>query len=168
VKGTPRFEKVSEIRAVTQCGDLYLEAIRPTSMLVPSNADPANPAAAVVETEHELDHFLCYRAKAMEKLSDGTRVEGLTDGVQIDVTDAFQTRRYDLKRVTRLCTPLDKSGAPIVLSGPDKGTPKTICEMVRIRRIALRRVICLARPAVQGRRTHDDREDAGRCGGRSA
>jgi hypothetical protein len=126
VKGTPQFDKVSEIRAVTQCGDLYLEAMRPTSLLVPSNVQPTSPAPPVSATEHDLDHFLCYRARVMKKLGDGTGVDGLADGLQVDVTDAFQTRRYDLKRVTRVCIPVAKSGTPVFLSNPDKGMPKPI------------------------------------------
>src|SRR6185295_18971689 len=71
-------------------------------------------------------HFLCYRAKALKKLADGTRAPLVARGTQADVADAFQTRRYDLKRVTKLCTPVAKSGTPDYLDGPDKETDKAI------------------------------------------
>jgi hypothetical protein len=31
------------------------------------------------------------------------------------MADHFQTRRYDLTKITRICPPIDKSGSPIVL-----------------------------------------------------
>jgi hypothetical protein len=65
----------------------------------------------------ELDHFVCYAAKPRTKLAKGT---------QIDVADEFQTRRYDLKKIDKLCVPVAKSGTPFVLKGPDKGTPAPI------------------------------------------
>ena len=39
------------------------------------------------------------------------------------LTDAFQTRRYDLKKVASVCLPVAKSGSPQLLAGPNKGTP---------------------------------------------
>jgi hypothetical protein len=53
-------------------------------------------------------------------------VAAVAAGTQVDVVDGFQTRRYDLKRVTKLCTPAGKSGAPTYLAGPAKGSAKTI------------------------------------------
>lgn len=126
VAGTPRFDKVSDIRAINQCGDLYVQAMQPVSVLVPGHFDPAAPVAAPDPNEHELDHFLCYRAKALKKLADGTRVPVVPKGTQVDVADGLQTRRYDLKRIAKLCTPVNKSGTPVYLSGPDEDQPKAI------------------------------------------
>jgi len=57
------------------------------------------------------------------KRVDGTPLPKLPKGMQVDVADQFQTRRYDLKTITRLCQPAAKTGAPVVLKGPSAGTP---------------------------------------------
>lgn len=41
----------------------------------------------------------------------------------MEVADQFETRRYDLQKVTRLCAPAEPAGAPVVVSGPDAGRP---------------------------------------------
>ena len=40
--------------------------------------------------------------------------------------DQFETRRYDLKKIDKLCVPAAKSGSPLFLKGPSKGTTATI------------------------------------------
>lgn len=124
--GAPRFAKVSDIRVISQCGDLHVQAVRPISLLAPAHVDAAMPVPPPDAGDHALDHFLCYRAKQLRKLTDGTRVDGLAKGTQAQVSDGFQTRNYDLKRVTKLCLPVDKSGTPTYLAGPDKGLPKVV------------------------------------------
>ncbi|MEO2166772.1 MAG: hypothetical protein ABGY42_01380, partial [bacterium] len=51
-------------------------------------------------------------------------------GMQAVVEDGQQTRRYDLKKPTKLCLPVrtsvDPLDPPLLLSGSDKGDPKTI------------------------------------------
>jgi hypothetical protein len=59
-------------------------------------------------------------------LPDGTRLPRFQRGIQVDVTDQFQTRRYDLKRIDKYCAPAAKSGTPLFLAGDDKGMPKPI------------------------------------------
>lgn len=124
--GAPRFAKVSDIRVISQCGDLHVQAIRPISLLAPAHVDATMSVPPPDAGDHAVDHFVCYRAKQLRKLVDGTRVEGLTKGTQAQVSDGFQARYYDLKRVTKLCLPVDKSGAPTYLAGPDKGLPKVV------------------------------------------
>jgi hypothetical protein len=43
----------------------------------------------------------------------------------------LQTRRYDLLKVTKLCTAVDKAGTPAILSGPNKGAAKPITPFTR-------------------------------------
>lgn len=38
-------------------------------------------------------------------------------GTQVDAVDQFQTRRYDLKKVTRLCVPVSTAGNPVTKTG---------------------------------------------------
>jgi hypothetical protein len=46
------------------------------------------------------------------------------------IEDQFQTRRYDLKKITKLCSPVAKDENPstpsTILAGRDKGTPFVI------------------------------------------
>jgi len=121
--GTAKFEKVTDVRVENQCNDLFVEVVKPTSLLVPTNKDLSNPVAAPDPASHNVDHFLCYKVKGQKKLADGAKLPGLPKGIQVEVEDQFQARRYDLKKITKLCNPVDKSGDPVLLSGPNKGDP---------------------------------------------
>jgi hypothetical protein len=123
---TPAFEPRAGIRAVNQCGDLLLEVRDPRSLLVPAAKDEVEAPPPPDPASHEVDHFLCYDARPQRRLADGTRVPDVPRGIQVDVEDQFQVRRYDLTDVSRLCTPVAKSGEPVLLSGPDRGTPRPL------------------------------------------
>lgn len=125
-KGSAKFPKRADVAVANQCGGLTLTVAKPVAALVPTAADPSQPAGAPSDATHEVDHFLCYAAKTQKKRSDGTAVAGLAKGTQVDVADAITpqvVRRYDLKKVAWLCDPVAKSGTPSVLAGPAKGTP---------------------------------------------
>jgi hypothetical protein len=54
-------------------------------------------------------------------------------GVQVDLLDQFQPgppapnpRRYDLKTISKVCTPVAKTGSPIYLAGPNAGNAAPI------------------------------------------
>ncbi len=125
-KGEPRFVKREGIRIVNQCNDLVLEVKKPTSLMVPTGKDLSVPATVPDPGSHDVDHFLCYKAKPQRKAADGTKLPKFPKGIQVEVVDQFQTRRYDLKGVTKLCNPTDKAGSPVFLSGPFKGDSKPI------------------------------------------
>ncbi len=116
-KGAAKFVPPPDVHVLNQCSDVALSPRKPVSLLVPTAKDLNLPPSAPVEANHELDHFLCYAAKPRTKLAKG---------IQVDVADQFQTRRYDLKKIDKLCVPVAKSGTPMVLKGPNKGTPATI------------------------------------------
>lgn len=103
-KTAAKFLKIANVTATSQCGALTLTLLKPDTLLVPvaRQTAPFDPLSA------EVDHFLCYKAKAQTKLAKGT---------QVDVVDDFQTRRYDLKKPTRLCFPVTTAGSPAVLKG---------------------------------------------------
>jgi hypothetical protein len=124
--GTPKFSEVENLRIVTQCNDLPIKVRKPVSLLLPTAKDLNAPVAPPDDGSHNVDHFLCYRARAERMLPDGTRLPRFPRGIQVDVADQFQTRRYDLLRIEKLCTPVAKSGSPFFLSGPDAGTPRAI------------------------------------------
>ena len=111
-----KFRPRVDLAIGNQCGAVVLTAKKPVALLVPTGRDVPQPAP------HNVDHFLCYQAKAQKKLADGTAAALFPKGVQVDVTDAFQQRRYDLKKISWLCHAVGKDGTPKRLAGPEKGT----------------------------------------------
>ena len=123
--GSPKFAKQTDVQITNQCNTIRLEVSKPASILVPSLKSLVEPPAVPDIADHQLDHYLCYKAKSQAKLADGTKLPKFPKGVQVVVGDQFhaQTRRFDLRKITRLCTPVDKSGNPVIASGPNKGQP---------------------------------------------
>lgn len=132
VKGGPVFAKRSDVRVVNQCNDLLLEVVKPVSLLVPTSKSLTDPVTAPDPVHHNLEHFLCYQAKPQAKLADGTKLPKFPKGMQVEVADQFQTRLYDLVRITKLCNPVDKAGTPTLLAGPNKGEAKPIAPATRV------------------------------------
>lgn len=139
-QGSERFAKRKGVHITNQCNDLLLEVRKPVSLMVPAAVDLAQPASPPDPNSHDVDHFLCYAAKAQKKALDGSKLPKFPKGLQVEVVDAFQSRRYDLKRVTKYCQPTDKSGSPSLLSGPDKGAPKPIAPALQ--KHAEARLVC--------------------------
>lgn len=125
-KGEPKFAKRRNVHILNQCNDLLLEVRKPVSMLVPTAKSLSAPPAPPDPASHVVDHYLCYSAKPQTKLPDKTKLPKFPKGIQVAVEDQFQTRRYDLKKITKLCNPAAKSGTPLLLKGKDKGLPKPI------------------------------------------
>lgn len=121
VKGGPVFAPRA-VHVVNQCHDVVVDVVKPVSLLVPTSKSLVEPVVAPDPLHHNLEHFLCYQAKAQAKLPKGT---------QVDVADQFQTRRYDLLKITKVCNAVDKAGTPTLLAGPQKGTAKPITPAVR-------------------------------------
>ena len=121
--GSPKFAKRTDVEIANQCNTLRLEVTKPASILVPTLKSLVAPPPPPSTAGHELDHYLCYKAKPQAKLANGTKLPKFPKGIQVVVADQFQTRRYDLKKITRLCNPADKSGNPALVSGSNKGQP---------------------------------------------
>jgi hypothetical protein len=135
VKGGPVRVPRSDVHVVNQCNDLLLEVTKPVSLLVPTAKSSTGPVAGPVPADGVFKHFLCYQAKPQAKLADGSKLPKFPRGIQVDVADQFQTRRYDLLKITKLCNPVEKEGTVFasdpslltrLLSGPNKGAPKPI------------------------------------------
>lgn len=126
VKGGPPFPTRSDVHVVNQCNDVVLEVAKPVSLLVPTAQSQMGPVVKPAPVNFTLKNFLCHQAKPQAKLADGTPLPKFPRGIQVDVADEFQTRRYDLVKITKLCAPVEVSGSPTLLSGPAKGTPKPI------------------------------------------
>jgi hypothetical protein len=111
------------VQIANQCNALRLEVSKPGALLVPAGKSLTSLPPAPGLGDHQLDHYLCYKAKVQTKLPDGTALPKFPKGMQLDVADQFQTRRYDLVKITRFCSPVDTSGEPVLLSGPNAGQP---------------------------------------------
>jgi hypothetical protein len=120
-KSSGKFAKLPDTEIQSACGNLLVTLTKPDTVLVQVNNDPSvapDPATS------EVDHFVCYKAKTQKKRTfDGAPAALLPKGVQVEMTDDFQTRRYDLKKISRVCLPVDKSGNPVELKS---GAPKPI------------------------------------------
>jgi hypothetical protein len=120
-RDTEKFDGARDVRITNPCNDLLLEVHQPASLLIPTHVDVDEPATVPDPLAHAVDAFLCYDVAAQKKASDGTPLPVFPEGIQVDATDEFQTRRYDLIKITRLCNPVDVSGSPVLLEGQDKG-----------------------------------------------
>jgi len=118
-----QFQPIDNVQISNQCGDFTLHVKNPGSVLLPTSIDLADKALPPDPASHNVDHFLCYDVKVQKKDAKGNALPKFPKGVQVDVTDQFQSRRYDLTKITKLCNPVDKSGNPVILNGPNKGNP---------------------------------------------
>lgn len=93
-----------------QCGTLELTGFKPASLMIPTakNLTMAVPPPSMPA----LDHFECYTAKLASTSAK------LAKGTQVTITDQFMTNwRLDLKKVKKLCVPVDKQGTPLDKNG---------------------------------------------------
>jgi hypothetical protein len=123
-KGAPKFAALADVRVMNQCSDVLVALTKPVAALVPTAKNLASPVTAPVDPA--VDHFLCFDAKLQKKGPGGAALPKFPKGVQVQVVDQFQSRRYELTKPTRLCAPTDKSGAPVFLKGGDKGKPAAL------------------------------------------
>jgi hypothetical protein len=123
-KGEPKFAALPGTHVLNQCSDLFVTLGKPVSVLVPTAKDLQNPVTAPASPP--VDHFLCFAAKLDKKAPSGAPLAKFPKGIQVDVTDQFETRRYELTKVSKLCLPTAKSGSPVFLKGAAKGTPATL------------------------------------------
>lgn len=124
--GAPKFGGASDVVVSNQCGSVTVSLKKPKEMLVPAALSDLGPTTTPDDTVHEVDHYLCYGAKAQRKLSDGTPLRRIARDTQVDVVDGFETKRFDLRKPKSLCMPVAKSGTPVFLAGPNAGDPKPI------------------------------------------
>jgi hypothetical protein len=130
--GAPRFQRVTDVEITNQChASLFLELKKPVTLLVPSAKSLSDPGVPAPDPGTlNLDHFVCYKAKAERALANGASLPPFPKGMQVEVADQLQTWRYDLRKLTKLCDPVAKGEDPgdpaLVLSGPSHGTPMPV------------------------------------------
>jgi hypothetical protein len=127
-KGAAKFAPTPDVAVLNQCGSLVVTLKKPDSLLVPVDENPSATPPVPDPSTSQVDHFVCYAAKTQTKRTNGTKVAGMPKGVQVDIVDDFETKRFDLQKPTHVCFPTAKSGSPKVLkTGADFPiTPATI------------------------------------------
>ncbi|HEY2388475.1 MAG TPA: hypothetical protein VGK30_16080 [Candidatus Binatia bacterium] len=119
-----KFQKIVDLPITTECGNLAVTLAKPESLLVPVGKSLTPPPPAVPDPQTSLvDHFLCYAAKLQKKRTDGSVAATLPKKMQVGTADQFETRIFDVKKLTRVCAPVAKSGSPVDLK---TGNPKAI------------------------------------------
>jgi hypothetical protein len=96
------FQPMRNLKIVNQFGTIFVDAIEPTRLMVPSAKSLTMVPPAL--TPPTIDHFNCYRILPSRGASHFTPIRG------VKVVDQFGTRMVDLLRPVRLCAPADKNG----------------------------------------------------------
>jgi hypothetical protein len=110
-RGAPKFQGGQGVTVRDQFGNRTLGVKKPDALLVPTNKSFTSFPPDPTQATHNVDHFLCYK------------VVGPSVSELVTVEDQFEDRSYELKKLTRLCVPVAKSGSPTVRSGPTAGAP---------------------------------------------
>lgn len=129
------------IRIVNACADQSVAVGDAVTVLVPSAVADGQHVTPLDPGVHPRDRYLCHEATA----------DALVRGVQLTVRDRFQERRYELRRVTAVCSAASFSGSPSIATGPASGTVFPIVPRPPRNRVS--RLVCysarLARRFVQ-------------------
>ena len=104
-KGEPKHEKRVGIVVENVFGTIAVDTLKPDRVLVPTAVDDSAAVPAPDSSLHGVDAQKCFKVR----VSKGT--DKLPKGVQSVVADAFEDRRYDLKKPTRLCLASGLTGA---------------------------------------------------------
>ncbi len=126
----PKHVKRTNIEVVNQFGTIFVDTKKPDRLLVPSLKDLDFPIPDIdLPDEFPVDHFKCYKVKVKKKICEddpaikcredadcqtGTCNLGFPKGIQVTVEDQFEDKLFDVKKPTRLCTPVDKNGEGII------------------------------------------------------
>ncbi len=98
VAGSPRFARRT-LTAIDQFGTHTMQVRRPESLLVPSSKLLGTSGAPPLGTPN-IRHYECYRVRA----------ESVEPPAGAYVADQFRDDVYESRKVTKLCTPVDKNG----------------------------------------------------------
>jgi len=147
----PKHVKQTNIEVVNQFGTIFVDTKKPDRLLVPSLKDLDIPIPDIdVTDEFPVGHFKCYKVKTKKRIcqddpsvkckSDADCTEagltgscnlGFPKGVLASVVDQFnQSKLYDVKKPTRLCTPVGKNGEGFATPDEENG-PHLMCYRVK-------------------------------------
>jgi len=102
------YEAEPDVQVLNQLGELYAErGAAPDLLLVPAAIDPATPPSPPDPDTGQLDHFRCHAAQPHGGPT------AFAPGQQVTVQEPSGAVVYALKRLRRLCDPVDALGSPI-------------------------------------------------------
>jgi hypothetical protein len=121
-KGQPKHSRQTNIRVTNQFGNLWVDTVKPERLLVPAAKDEqAPPSGPPNPDDHDVDHYKCYKVKQSQGLPKFQRRV-------VSLEDQFgQPALYDVRKPTRLCTPVIKNQEP----GTDKEGKHLMCYQVK-------------------------------------
>lgn len=97
------------VRVNNQLGELQVTTTKADRLLVPTAKSLIGPIDSPNLDSHNADHFKCYKVKVMKGAPKFPK--GLQATVGDQLTDPPKV--FDLKKPTRLCTPVNKEGESI-------------------------------------------------------
>jgi hypothetical protein len=106
-KGAPMHIRRTGLGVANQLGTIFLDTVKPDSLMVPTAIDPAVSPPPPDPQQHQVDRYKCYAVKTTK----GT--PSFPKEVQVSTAgDPFTTlaKRYLVRKPTRLCTPVDTNG----------------------------------------------------------
>jgi len=98
----PKFNGVNGLVVKDQFGTLFIDAVTPNGLLVPTFKSLMSPPPP--PTNPAVDHFVCYTVKTTAGQPPFVRVNG------VKLVDQFGARTVDLSKPSRLCNPVNKNG----------------------------------------------------------
>jgi hypothetical protein len=103
----PKHVRRVGLRVDNQLGTIFLDTVKPDSLMVPTAMDLAVSPLPPDPQQHQLDHYACYSVKTTKGSTPFPKSLQITT-----VGDAFTppARRYLAKKPTRLCAPTDQDG----------------------------------------------------------
>jgi len=118
----------SDHTAIDQFGTHQLTVVKPIEVRAPSAKVLGVGGTGPVDTTG-VDHFECYKATSAK----GT--PKFVPPAPVAITDQFGTQSYTLKKITKLCTPVNKNGedatAPQHVGSPPAGIPRVATFLLR-------------------------------------
>lgn len=88
--------------------EIALDTQKPDRLLVPTARSLSGPVPPPSPATHAVDHYKCYAVKPTPKTAKFVVIPG----VSIDGPFATPARRYDLKKPSRLCVPVEVGAVP--------------------------------------------------------
>ena len=125
--GQPKHVRQTGIQVDNAFGRLFVDTVKPDRLLVPAVKNEQAPPTPIPGDDHDVDHFKCYSVR----VTSGTAKFTPREATLVDQFD--QPKVYDVKKPTRLCTPVDKNREGIKFPRnhlmcyqikPAKGQPK--------------------------------------------
>ena len=101
IKPAEKFVKVTDQVVADQLGARHYDVLKPAELMLPSALDPTVTPPPLVSPS--TDHFQCYKVKDRKFPAKFAPTE-------VDLEDGFQMLRVLVKKPTRLCAPVNKSG----------------------------------------------------------